>query len=65
MLSVMTFAELVSTYARHLKAVGEEDQHPDSPRSRLNEWFDGVVEDEPVIGREVGIVLASVTSVKR
>ena len=26
MVSVMTFNELVSTYARHLKVVGEEDQ---------------------------------------
>ena len=59
MVSVMTFDELVSTYARHLRVLGEEDPDPDSARSRLNEWFDDVDEDEPVISREVGIVLAS------
>ena len=59
MVSVMTFDELVSTYARHLKVLGEEDQDPESARLRLNEWFDDVDEGEPVISREVGIVLAS------
>jgi hypothetical protein len=59
MVSVMTFDELVSTYARHLEVLGEEDHDPDSARSRLDEWFDHLDEDEPVISREVGIVLAS------
>ena len=59
MVSVMTFDELVSTYARHLKVLGEEDQDPESARLRLNEWFDDVDEGEPVISREVGIVLVS------
>jgi hypothetical protein len=58
MVSVMTFDELVSAYARHLSDLGE-DQDLDSARSRLNEWFDDVDEDEPVISRDVGIVLAS------
>ena len=30
MVSVMTFDELVSTYARHLKVLGEEDQETSS-----------------------------------
>jgi hypothetical protein len=59
MVSVMTFDELVSTYARHLKVLGEEDHDPDNARSRLNEWFDDLDKDQPVLSREVGIVLAS------
>jgi hypothetical protein len=59
MVSVMTFDELVATYARHLKIVGEEEHDLDGARNRLLEWLDDLDEDEPVISREVGIVLAS------
>lgn len=59
MVSVMTFDELVTTFARHLKNLGEEDHDQDDARSRLIEWLDDVDEEEPVLSREVGIVLAS------
>jgi len=59
MVSVMTFEELVRTYARHLEATGEGTFDYDDARARLLEWLDDVDDDEPVISREVGIVLAS------
>jgi hypothetical protein len=58
MVSVMTFDELVSTYAKYLKLRGQ-DSDPDGARQNLLDWFVEVDEDEPVISREVGIVLAS------
>jgi len=59
MVSVMTFGELVATFARHLKNQGVDDYSQDEARSRLIEWLDDVDEDEPVLSREVAIVLAS------
>jgi len=60
MVSVMTFEELVRTYAQHLEATGEDTLDHDGARTRLLEWLDDMdEEDEPVISREVGIVLAS------
>lgn len=59
MVSVLTFDELVSTYSRHLKQVGDEEHDNDSARARLIAWLDDIDEDEPVISREVGIILAA------
>lgn len=59
MVSVMTFEELVQTYARHLVATKEGTLDHEGVRTRLLEWLDDVDDDEPVINREAGIVLAS------
>lgn len=63
MVSVMTFDELVSTYARHLKAIGDARAvDTDDARARLVEWLDDIGEaevDEPVLSREVVIILAA------
>jgi hypothetical protein len=58
MVSVMTFDELVTTFARHLEVMGEPDHDSEAARATLVEWFDEV-DDEPVLSREVSIVLAS------
>lgn len=58
MVSVMTFDELVHTYARHLMKVGEPDHDTDDARARLLEWIE-VDDEEPAMGREVGIILVS------
>lgn len=59
MVSVMTFDELVATYARFLKTLGRGDGDHDEAREKLIEWLDDVEDEEPVLSREVGIVLAS------
>lgn len=59
MVSVMTFDELVGTFARHRQAVGEaETVDTDTSKASLLTWL-GDPEDEPVISREVRVVLAS------
>lgn len=59
MVSVMTFEELVTTYARFRQQIGKGDNDRDEARAELLDWIDEVEDDEPVISREVGIVLAS------
>lgn len=59
MVSVMTFDELVTTYARHLKRTGAADSDPDAARSELIEWLDDTDDNEPVISRQVGVILAA------
>lgn len=59
MVSVMTFEDLVRSYARHLAGTGGPTLDLEDARNRLLEWLDDVDDDEPVISREVGIVLAS------
>lgn len=59
MVSVMTFDELVITYARHLNAVGDPEHDSEVARTRLIDWLEETDEEEPVLSREVGIVLAS------
>lgn len=59
MVSVMTFDELVSTFARHIARAGNEEADLDASRLALVEWLDDVDEDEPVVSREVAIVLVS------
>ena len=59
MVSVMTFDELVGTFARFLRRLGEEENDEDTARQRLLDWFEELDDDEPVLSREVGIVLAA------
>jgi Endonuclease NucS len=59
MVSVMTFDDLVSTYATHLAQTGCDDHDADTARTRLVDWFEDLDGDEPVLSREVGIVLAA------
>ena len=59
MVSVMTFEELVTTYARFCQQVGKGDNDRDEARAELLDWMDEVEDDEPVISREVGIILAA------
>ncbi|NUU18459.1 hypothetical protein HP550_14475 [Cellulomonas humilata] len=58
MVSVMTFDDLVSTYARHKQRLGLESSDESSVRAAVLDWL-GTGDEEPVIGREVAIVLAS------
>jgi Endonuclease NucS len=59
MVSIMTFDELTATYARHLKSIGDPESDNDAARSKLIEWLDDTDTDEPVITREVGVILAA------
>jgi hypothetical protein len=59
MVSVMTFEELVTTYTRFRQQVGKGDNDRDEARAELLDWIDEVEDDEPVISREVGIILAA------
>lgn len=59
MVSVMTFDELVSTYARFRHQTGKGENDRDEARAELLDWIDEVEDDEPVLSREVGIILAS------
>lgn len=59
MVSVMTFAELVQTYARHLRATGSEDSDIESAQAALMDWVEDSDDDEPLIGREVRLILVS------
>lgn len=58
MISVMTFDDVVRTFATHLARTQQSEADADEARTQLIEWFelDG---EEPVVPREVGIVLAS------
>ncbi|MBO0875161.1 MAG: hypothetical protein J2P19_17405 [Pseudonocardia sp.] len=58
MVSTMTFEGLCSTYAEHLRRTGALEHDPEDARLLLEEWFEDA-EGEPVLGQEVGIVLAS------
>lgn len=59
MVSVMTFEELVTTYARFRRQTGKGDNDRDEARAELLDWIDEVEDDEPVVSREVGIILAA------
>jgi hypothetical protein len=59
MVSVMTFEELVTTYARFRQQTGKGDNERDEARAELLDWIDDIEDDEPVLSREVGIILAS------
>lgn len=59
MVSAMGFEDVVSTYRRHLAAVGADD--PDLARSRLLEWLEAQDDSDepPVIASQVRILLVS------
>lgn len=59
MVSIMTFDELTATFARHLKAIGDDEPDVEAARARLIEWLDAVDLDEPIVSREVGVILAA------
>jgi hypothetical protein len=59
MVSVMTFEELVTTYARFRQQTGKGSNDRDEARIELLDWLDEVEDDEPVVSREVGIILAA------
>jgi hypothetical protein len=59
MVSVMTFEELVTTYARFRQQVGKGGNDRDEARAELLDWIDEVEDDEPVVSREVGIILVA------
>lgn len=60
MISTMTFSFLVRTFSRYRKERGAEDDSEDTARDDLIEWLDWEDDgEEPVISREVGIVLVS------
>ena len=59
MVSVMTFKQLVRTFAKHLERLGQDSHSLDDAREQLLTWLDESDGEEPVISRDVGIVLAS------
>lgn len=60
MVSVMTFDELASTYARHLRARGDTTADGDSARVVLLDFLEqDDADEEPVLSREVRIILVS------
>ncbi|WP_162794496.1 hypothetical protein [Nocardioides houyundeii] len=59
MVSVMTFEELVTTYARFRQQTDKGDNDRDEARAELLDWIDEVEDDEPVVSREVSIILAA------
>jgi hypothetical protein len=58
MISVMTFEDVVKTYATHLTKVSGQTYDTDESRSKLVEWLEDS-DEEPVVPRQVGIILAS------
>lgn len=59
MVSTMTFEDLCSHYAEHLRGTGAVEHDLKDARLLLLEWFEDDAGNEPVLGQEVGIVLAS------
>jgi len=59
MISTMTFAQVVRAFAKYRKSRGTDDHTEGTARSDLLTWLDLGDDEEPVIPREVGIVLAS------
>lgn len=61
MVSVMTFDELTATYSRHLRAMGDDDADSDAARVALLQFLDTEAgeEDQPVLSREVRVILVS------
>lgn len=59
MISTMTFTQVVRAFAKYLKNRGADDHTEDTARSDLLTWLEFGDDEEPVIPREVGIVLAS------
>lgn len=59
MVSVMTFDDVVRAYARFRNQTGKGDEDREEAKAELLDWFHELEEEEPVVSREVGIVLAS------
>lgn len=59
MISTMTFAQVVRAFAKYRKSRVAADHTEDTARSDLLTWLELGEEEEPVIPRDVGIVLAS------
>jgi len=59
MISTMTFTQVVRAFAKYRKARGAADATEDTARADLRTWLELDDDEEPVIPREVGIVLAS------
>jgi hypothetical protein len=59
MISTMTFTQVVRTFAKYRKGRGIQDHTEDAARTDLLTWLELGDDEEPVIPREVGIVLAS------
>jgi hypothetical protein len=59
MVSTMTFAQVVRALAKYRKNRGFEDHSEEAARADLLTWLEFDADDEPVIAREVGVILAS------
>lgn len=59
MISTMTFTQVVGAFARYRRGRGVQDHTEDTARTDLLTWLDLGDDEQPVIPREVGIVLAS------
>lgn len=59
MISTMTFPQVVRAFAKYRKSRGVADHTEDTARDDLWTWLELDEDEEPVIPREVGIVLAS------
>lgn len=59
MISTMTFSQVVKSLAKYRQARDLDDHTEETARSDLLTWLDHDEDDEPVVSREVGIVLAS------
>lgn len=58
MVSVMTFDDLVKAFATHLTKLNIQECKPDEARAQLLDWLDDV-DEEPLVPRQVGIILAA------
>lgn len=59
MISTMTFTQVVRAFAKYRKNRGAADHTEEAARADLLTWLDLGDDEEPVIPREVGVVLAS------
>lgn len=59
MISTMTFTQVVRAFAKYRKSRGAADHTEETARADLLTWLELGDDEEPVIPREVGIVLAS------
>jgi hypothetical protein len=59
MISTMTFTQVVRAFAKYRKSRGAPDHTEEIARADLLTWLELGDDEEPVIPREVGIVLAS------
>lgn len=59
MVSAMTFDELVAAHEQYLKRRGAPTEDVDAARGALADWVEDLDGDEPVLSRQVRIILAS------